>query len=176
MNIQELWEKAITKTEIIRPRVKSLKTFSDTELPYTFLAESSINRGDTVIRKGAVIVEKPSIVLPPNLPKFEGFDFEKDLHFNEDTVTNFLFVRGVKFPSLKYNNRISSLDIFEGNLKKAIKFYSYKLEKEENVDTGLVIGPEECWQFSVLIFICSQVVKSAPNDIRRLLEGFNKSI
>lgn len=174
MDIQEKWEKALEKTEIIRPRVQELLTFSPTDLPYIFLSESTVNIGDTVVRKGSILVEKPSLILPLGLPQFEGFNFEKEPDIDDDRVANFLLVRGVKFPSLKYNNKTYSLDIFEDRLKKAIEHYSDKLQREENVNTGLIIGPEDCWQFSVLIFVCTQVVRSTNGDIRKLLDEFKK--
>ena len=174
MDIQDIWEKALRNTEIIRPRVQPLLTFSTTNLPYIFLSESLVNIGDTVVRRSEILVERPTIILPTNLPQFEGFDFEEKLHFNQDTLINFLFVRGIKFPSLKYNNKTYLLDVYEGNLKKAIKYYSDKLQREEDVHTGLIVGPEDCWQFSVLFFICSQVIKSSEGDIKKILEGFKK--
>lgn len=174
MDIQERWEKALKKTEIVRPRIQELYTFSPTDLPYILLSESSINVGDTVIRKGSVLVEKPSLILPLGLPQFEGFEFEKEPSINEDMLTNFLLVRGIRFPSLRYNNKTNLLDIFEGQLKKAIENYSDKLQHEEDVSTGLIVGPEDCWQLSVLIFVCTQVIRSADGDIRKLLEEFKR--
>jgi len=171
MNIQDLWEKALSNTEIVRPRVHYLQTHASTDLLYIFLAESSVNNGDTVVRKGKITVDKPAIILPPNLPQFDGFDFEDEMKIDKNTLTNFLLVRGVRFPSLKYNNKTSLLDLREGPLRKSIKFYSEKLEKEENTNMGLIVGPEDCWQFSVLIFICSQIAKSAHNDIKRFFEN-----
>ena len=56
MNIEDLWQKAIHETRVIRPRLKSLSINSATELPYIFLAESLVNRGDTVVRKGKISV------------------------------------------------------------------------------------------------------------------------
>ena len=170
MNIQDSWEKALKKTEIIRPRVHPLSVSDDTHLAYTFLAESAVNAGDTVVRKGEIVVQKPSIVLPFNLPQFEGFDFEEKLHVNPDSLTNFLLVRGISFPSLRYNNKTHSVEVFEGRLNKAIKHHLHALQMQENVHTGLLAGPEDCWQFSVLIFICSQVVRSADSDIRHFLK------
>lgn len=170
MDIQELWEKALKGTEIIRPRIQPLMTFESTRLPYIFLAESAVNTGDTVVRKGEVVVEKPSLILPSNLPQFEGFDFEKNLQTSRDVLTNFLLLRGVRFPSFRYNNKVESLDVCEGKLSKAIDEYSKQLAKAENVSTGLLIGPEEAWPFSVLIFICTQVIRSADRDIQKLLE------
>lgn len=174
MDIQESWEKALKNTEIIRSRVKALLTFTTTDLPYILLSKSAVNLGDTVVRKGKVLLEKPSLILPSHLPQFEGFDFEKELHLNEDTITNFLLIRGVKFPSFRYNNQTYSLDIYEGNLDRAIKHFSNQLQRKEDVHSGLIVGPEDCWQFSLLIFICSMVVKSADGDIKNILEDLRR--
>ena len=170
MDIEKTWEKALKYTEIIRPRVEPLNTFRTTRLPYIFLAESSVNVGDSVVRKGEVLVEKPSIILPPDSPQLEGFDFKDVSKYQEDMVINFFLVRGIRLPSLKYNNKTYLLDIFEGRLSKAIEKYSSELQKEENVTSSLIIGPEDCWQFSILIFVCMQIVRSTDNDIKELMD------
>lgn len=172
MDIHDAWEKALKRTEIVRPRIQPLATFEATQLPYVFLAESAVNHGDTVVRRGEVTVEKPSIILPPHLPQFEGFEFDKQFSGVEDYLTTFLLVRGIRFPSMKYENKIASLDLREESLSKAVAFFSQELQRQENVSTGLVIGPEDCWQFSVLIFICGQITRSAEGDIRKLFDGF----
>ncbi len=170
MDIQKTWNKAVKNTEIIRHRVSMLLTFEETVVPYIFLAESKINRGDTVVRKGEIVVEKPSLILPPNIPQFEGFELEGEETFNDDALMNLMLVRGISIPSMKYNNKTVALDIYEGKLKKAVEYYLEQLQQEENVRTGLIAGPEDCWQFSVLIFICSQVVKNAQMDIKKILD------
>lgn len=172
MDIEESWQKALKNTEIIRPRVNLLETFTHTEIPYIFLAESNLNVGDTVIRKGKLIVEKPAIILPGNPPQFNGFEFEDLLSIDANRVVDFLLIRGVRFPSLKYNNQIQTVDIYEGSLKKAIDCYKDKLQRIEDVHTGLMAGPEDCWQFSVLIFIGTVASRSAEQDIRRLFDRY----
>lgn len=174
MDIEKAWERALKYTEIIRPRVKPLDTFKTTHLPYIFLAESSVNIGDCVVRKGEVLVEKPTLLLPPGSPQLDGFDFKDASRQQEDMITNFFLVRGIEFPSLKYNNKTYSLDIFEDKLSQAIEKYMRDLQKEENVTSGLIIGPEDCWQFSVLIFICTQIVRSADNDIKSFRNRWNR--
>ncbi|MFH1868098.1 MAG: hypothetical protein ABH843_03915 [Candidatus Omnitrophota bacterium] len=174
MDIMERWEKALKSTEIVRSRVHPLLTFETTKLPYIFLAESAVNTGDSVVRKGSVFVEKPSIVLPDNSPQLEGFDFNSEFDLSEAMVINFLLVRGVRFPSYKYNNKVNSLDVYEGRLKKAIDHYKYKLQRKEDVHAGLIIGPEDCWQFSILIFICTMVARSAGKDIQGLLDDMER--
>lgn len=170
MNLEEKWQKAIKETEIVRYRISQLLTFRPTDLPYIFLAESSINIGDTVVRKGKVLVHEASIILPYNTPYFEGFNFD----VNEDTLKSFLLVRGVSFPSFKYSNETSSLEIHEGSLDKAVKHFKDELEKIEDVASGLIVGPEDCWQFSILFFIINMVSRSIPNDLKKLLKDFKE--
>ena len=174
MDIHENWEKALQGTEIIRSRVKNLKTFSDTKVPYVILSKSLMNLGDTVVRKGKVLVSRPSIILPPHIPQLYGFDLDDQGAINENFITNFLMIRGISMPSLKYNNELYSVDIHEGNLGGAISFYNNDLQRKEDVHTGLVVAPDECWSLSLLIFICAQVARNAETDIKKLLERYKE--
>lgn len=170
MNIQDGWEKAEKKTEIIRPRIQPLHTFQSTVIPYVFLSKSKINPGDTVVRKGEVIVRKPSIVLPQNMPQFEGFKFEEEMAMDEDLLKSFFLVRGISFPSMKYDNKTFSMDVFEGGLSKAVKHFTERFQREEDVETGLLTGPEDTWPLSVLIFVCGQASRAAETDVKKLFD------
>lgn len=174
MNFQEAWEKALSQTEIIRSRVSSLQTFSDTHVPYTLLSASSINQGDTIVRRGEVVVQKPSLILPPNMPQLEGFQSDEGADFDDNAMINFLLVRGIELPSMKYDNRTYSLDVYEGELNKAIDHYRDEMARQENVSAGLISSPEDVWQMSLLIFVCSQAAKNAQTDIHRLMEEYRK--
>jgi len=170
MDLEEKWEKAIKQTEIVRYRISQLFTFKPTDLPYIFLAESSVNIGDTIVRKGKVLISEASIILPRNLPYFEGFEFDVD----ENTIRSFLLVRGVTFPSFKYNNETYALEIYEGSLEKAVAHFKDVLERAEDVSSGLIVGPEDCWQFSILFFIVNMVSRAVPNDLKKLLKDFKE--
>ena len=89
-------------------------------------------------------------------------------------MINFLMVRGITLPSMKYDNKIFSLNVFEGKIDDAIGVYGNRLQREENTSAGLICGPDEVWQFSLLIFICSQIAKNSSTDIRRLLDEYHK--
>lgn len=170
MNIEDLWQKAVNKTEIFKARLRLLHTFSETILPYIYLGESAINEGDVVVRMGRVIFQKPVIFLPGNFPQFEGFQIdERDLHLDNDAVASFLFVRGVSFPTMKYSNETHKLDVLPGPLSKVIRKYKKELEKKEDVTTGLIIAPEDCWQFSILIYLSTLAARSLPEDIKNIL-------
>jgi hypothetical protein len=167
MDITSAWEKALRATEIIRSRITGLQTFGETQVPYILLSPSTINAGDTVVRTGEVMVHRPSLILPPNIPQFEGFDWD-------DAMVSFLMVRGVTLPSMKYDNKVFSLNVFEGKMEDAIGFYGNRLQREENTSSGLICGPDAVWQFSLLIFICAQIAKNSPTDIRRLLDEYKR--
>lgn len=170
---QELWDHACKRTEILRLRLQELPSFEAAAVPYIFLAESSLNRGDTVIRTGQVVIQRPAIVLPNFSPQFEGFTFEDAPQLN-DALSTFLLVRGIHFPSLKYRHQFSSLDLIESPLQDAAKDQLEKLKRAEDVHTGLVLGPEDAWQFSVVLLTGALVIRSADGDIKRLLEAWRR--
>ena len=174
MEMHELWDQARRRTELLRLRLQELATFDATIVPYVFLAESSLNQGDTVVRRGNVLIERPAIVLPDFTPQFQGFEFDKDFHVSEDAVATFLLLRGIHFPSLKYRHQISSLDLYEGQLTQAIAHFQDQLARAEDIKTGLVVGPEEAWQFSVLLLVGALVVRSAEGDLRRIIDAWRK--
>lgn len=174
MDLQKLWEKALEKTEVVRPRVAPLEAFSQTKLPYIFLSEPESDENGTLVRKGEILVEKPSIILPSDLPQFQGFEAAGDLPVGSDFFSNFLLIRGVRFPSWRYQNHTISFTVYDGGLQKAIDHFRDQLQRSENTSTGLVIGPESCWQLSVLIFTGLQVIRSAEGDIRALMEKYRR--
>jgi len=174
MDFEKAWKEALKNTEIIRTRVQPLMTMAETCVPYILLSESTINVGDTVVREGEILVEKPSLIVPPNNPYFTGFEFKDEYNIDDNTLINFLIVRGVKLPSFRYDNKTSSLNVFEDKLSKAITHYQDLLLRAENVRTGLIIGPEDVWQFSLLIFICSQITKNVDNDFKKLIDEFKR--
>jgi hypothetical protein len=152
MDIEQLWDKAQEKT----------------------LAESSVNEGHTVIRRGKVVVEKLMVVLPEDMPQFEGFDFKEDLDIEGSSVQTFFLMRGIRFPSLRYNNSVERLDLEEGSLTKSIEKHKKQLEREENVTTALVAGPDDCWQFSILFYLASLVGRCTRADIMNFLDRMRR--
>lgn len=174
MDIHSSWEKALRETNIIRSRVIGLQTFSETHVPYFLLSPSMINQGDTVVRTGEVLVHRPSLILPPNIPQLEGFQMEEENSFKQEAMINFLMVRGITLPSMKYDNKVFSLNVFEGKMEDAIGVYGNRLQREENTSAGLISGPDDVWQLSLLIFICSQIARNSSTDIKRLLDDHHQ--
>ena len=82
----------------------------------------------------------------------------------------FLLMRGIKLPSLRYSNTVEELDLDEASLGKNADKYRKQLERQEDVSTALILGPEDSWQFSVLLYIASLIGRCARSDIMNLMD------
>lgn len=169
MDLEEKWQNALENTRIVRFYRYPLSYKDSTELPYIFLGSSIINEGDTVIRKGKVVVDRPMIVLPQNMPQFSGFSGEDEEPIDTENLRIFLMVRGIRFPSLKYKHEISTLDIMEKEAEKAIEECKRELEAKEDIGTGLIVGNPEHWQLSLLLYVALIINRSFPSDMQRFL-------
>jgi hypothetical protein len=174
MDLSEKWQRAMEETKVLHAYPHLLSAENSTTLPYIFLAASEVNEGDTVVRKGKVVVDRPLILLPKNIPQFSGFELEEGMDTDEDSLRFFFMLRGIQFPSLKYHNEVCTLDVFEGNVQKASDHFQHELDKEEEGQTGLMVGPACCWQFSVLMYVSTLINRSASSDLQRLMDELRR--
>ncbi len=170
MDLEERWQKTLAETHILRFFYPRLSTQDTTILPYIFVAASIVNNGDTVVRKGQISVDKPLIILPKNMPQFSGFNFEEELGSKEDDMKFFLMMRGVNFPSLKYHHKVDDISVVSKDTESVAEQYKKELEQQEDINTGLVLGPIECWQLSILMYVGMVISRSAPYDIKKFLK------
>ncbi len=173
MDFEKDWERAVKTTEIERSWIGYLKNTSATMLPYLMLSESLLDNSDTVVRKGKIEVTKPIIYLPQHNPVFEGFEFPQD-SILENSILTFFLLRGIHLPSLKYSNTVYSLDIERSGLSDAVKKYRQEFQKLEDLKTALIVGPDDCWHLSLLIYVAALTEKSVSNDIKSFLENLKR--
>ena len=87
MEIDERILDAVQQTQILRPPKQSLSTFGVTNIYYYLLTEPSYSEiadasGETVIREGRVIAERPRVVTPYYLKRLEGFGTDAQQYFD----------------------------------------------------------------------------------------------
>jgi len=174
MSLEDLWEESLKQTEIVRLPIKRLLTFGSTQFEYIFLAPSLVNKGDTVVRKGKMDVDKPALILPKEGPAFEGFDSADASGIHDDQMRSFFYMRGISFPNFTYKNESYELDLFEGSLAKAEKAYTEQVRAHEKISTGIVIGKDTSWQFSLLLMGCSMIDAHIDTDLRAILNRIRK--
>ena len=154
------------QTKILRTRKSDLFTFGTTRLPYAFLAESLINQGDTVIRRGEINTTKPSLIMGEDLPTFEGFSDDDGDH----KQMSFVFGRGFQLPSLNFQNQSMELEVVSKELKALSDQIQNKLDREHDSKTAVISGPEDSWAFSLLIYAGEMTRRSAPGNIKDMMD------
>lgn len=174
MSLEELWNESLKKTEIVRLPVKRLLTFGATQFDYIFLAPSLVNQGDTVVRKGNFVIDRPAIVLPRNSASFEGFDDKEHPGLTDEGLASFFYVRGISFPSLKYKNESYELDLFEGSLAQAEKNFLSHVRMREDIATAIMIGADTSWQFSAILTACQMIDAHIDDDLKAILNKIKK--
>lgn len=176
MDLEEKWQKTLEETQIVRFYRYRLSNSEATTLPYIFLGASDINIGDTVVRKGKIVVDRPLILLPKNMPQFLGFDLDEDLQVDQDALRFFFMVRGIHFPSLKYKHEFSTIDVIEGSSKDNIVPFKSELEIKEDLSTGLIVGSADYWQLSILLYVTLVIGKSTPSDLGKFLDDMRHGL
>ncbi len=174
MSLEQLWNEALKETEIVRLPVKRLHTFGSSLFEYIFLSPSVVNQGDTVVRKGKIDIDRPALVLANNSASFEGFDSDNSSEIRDDKLTSFFYMRGIRFPSFSYKNEPYEIDVYEGSVARAEKMYSDKIRTNEKIATGIVVGKDSSWQFSVILLGCHMIDTHVDSDLKKILDHIKK--
>ena len=159
-------ERAWKATEILRHSQQLLFTFGDTELPYTVVSESQMSAGDTVVRRGEVMVKKPLILAPPwrRDAAFEGFTSEGE------AGAQLLIHRLAYIPPYRYRNRAQSLSVTSGGLGETAERIRKQLDDGEDTAMAVIRGDAELWEVSVMRYCIEQMIQSTPHNIQELRE------
>ena len=170
MNIDDALELAQNNTQILRSRKNLLYTFGATRLPYICLSQSNKNQAEVNIREGEITADKPKISLPGEVFKFEGFDkslFPESETEDEITV---LLARRISMPPANYVNKSVSEHSERNSLDNAIDKVINRLDQQNDVRTAVIAAPDQVWNISILLYVGSQIVRSAPSNVHEHFE------
>ena len=160
------WARASEQTRLHRTRKHDLYTFGATRLPYIFLAESAINTGDTVIRRGEISTDKPAIILGHgDAPQFEGFQDS-----NNDERDQILFARAFRFSGLNVQNQGMQMDIVARETAALCDELMEELDSNRDSRTAIIEGPEDLWGLSLIFYAAKMTSRSAPGNMRDIME------
>ena len=168
MEMEDAFKMAQEDPRFIKERKNLLYTFGATRLPYICLSESPDNTDFVMIRAGEVLADKPQIALPGEMFSFEGFDEEMEKLFGDEMVVS--LARRISMPPSKYVNKAGEAIIEKGPLGEAIQRAVNKLENDNDVRTGIIAAPEQVWGLSVLLYVGSQVARSAQSNVQEHFE------
>ncbi|MDR1613246.1 MAG: hypothetical protein LBT97_10775 [Planctomycetota bacterium] len=171
MDMEEAFRLAQTDTQFIRIRKNLLYTFGSTRLPYVCLTARLADENGIIVRTGEVMAEKPQIAIPGDQISFEGFgDFPSSGLAADEGDFAVILARRISMPPSKYVNKSGSEKCESGTISEAIERVMNRLDGENDVRTGVFTAPEQVWGLSVLLYVGSQVARSAPSNVQEHLE------
>jgi hypothetical protein len=160
----------IEHTEILRLPKRSLSTFGTTNVYYYLVTEPAYSElvgdtGETVVREGRVIAERPRIVTPYYLSRLEGFSAEARRYFE-------MLVRkhGYNAPGLfySYRNENKELNIVSDKLLSVVDKLNAEIDKRGDPLVSIIKGEDEFWDVSLLKFIYEMTRSSLPDNLTQL--------
>ncbi len=165
---------AVRHTEILRPPKQSLATFGTTNIYYYLVTEPvyselvknvtepKATQGETVVREGRVIAERPRIVTPYYLSRLEGFSSEARGYFEA-----LLKAHGPDAPGLfyTYKNEPKELNIVSDNLLSVVDKLNAEINKRGDPLTSIIKGEDEFWDVSLMKFIYEMTRSSLRNNL-----------
>lgn len=170
MNVDEAIQYAIEHTEVLRAPNQNLATFGTTNVYYYLIAQPAYAdlfdaTGETVIREGRVIAERPKIVTPYYLSHlFEGFE-----HGSE--YAQFLLRHyGAHEPGLlyRYRNELKGFNVVSDPIDTVAFRLDEKIKKGGDSLVALIKGVDEMWDISLMKFIHDMIRGSLRANITEL--------
>ncbi len=168
MDFEDALKLAQEDTKFIKVRKNLLYTFGSTRLPYICLSTAPDNPDFVMVRAGEILADKPAIALPGEFFAFEGFEELAEKMASMESVV--ALARRISMPPSKYVNKIENAIREGGPLSEAIQRVVNRLENDNDVRTGVISAPDQVWGLSVLLYVGSQVARSAPSNVQEHLE------
>ncbi len=163
----ERLEHAGRHTEILRLPKQTLATFGMTNISYYLVTEPVYSEPEkdvteTVVREGRVVAERPRIVTPHYLSRFEGFSPDAKRYFNA-----LLNKYGPNAPGLfySYRNEPKGLTIVDGSITAVVDKINAEIDKRGDPLVAIIKGEDEFWDVSLLKFIYEMARNSMENNL-----------
>lgn len=167
-DLHQYWK----ETEIIRSYQHMLPTYGQLKLSYIFICESSEIEGISIIRRGFVQIQEPTILVPKYLIE-EGMQYTGLVC--ESPNDGIIFNRGVKFPQNPCHDKVLYEEAVEQmSLENALDKYKTRLEKENDTEIGLIRGHSKGMGVSLSRYATMLVYRSLPGNIEEFMEHFIK--
>ena len=160
-------KEVVKRTEILRTPKQSLATFGTTNIHYYLVTEpvySELEKNvtETVIREGRVITERPRIVTPYYLSRFDGFSSEARRYFG-----GLVKERGPDASGLfyTYKNEPKELNIVSDDLLSVVARLNAEIDKRGDPLTTIIKGEDEFWDVSLMKFIYEMTRSSLDDNL-----------
>jgi len=168
----EAWVKAVEQTYVVKFPSQHLATFGTTIVEYFVVTEPAYKMFDTqqhntesVVRKGKVYAEKPTLVTPTYAMNLDGFSSDA-----YEYMEHMSRVYGPNSPGImyQYRNEPGSMDIVGGITNEIAQRISEEQRNKQNNLSVVIVGVDELWDVALLKFIYEYTASSISYNSREL--------
>ncbi|MFC2038383.1 hypothetical protein ACFLUG_01240 [Chloroflexota bacterium] len=170
MDIDKRIDFAVRQTQILRAPRKNLYTFGTTNIYYYLVTKPAYSDliGDdteTVVREGRVITEKPKIVTPYYLSRFEGFSEEARRYFEGLAREHGPGFQGLLYT---YKNEPREMNIVSDNMISVVEKLNKRIDAQNDPLSAIIKGEDDLWDVSLMKFLYEVTRTSVPYNLRQL--------
>jgi len=160
----------VQNTEILRLPKQSLDTFGTTNIYYYLVTEPAYSElvedaNETVIREGRVIAERPRIVTPYYLSRFDGFTSNAKRYFDMLLREYGRSMAGLFYT---YKNEPKELNIVSDNLLTVVERLNAEIDKRGDPLTSIIKGEDAFWDVSLMKFIFELTRSSVSDNLTQM--------
>jgi hypothetical protein len=168
MNDEEKLSRAINLTQVLRAPRQALATFGVTSIDYYLLTRpvyAEGETGETVVRRGKVVANRPRIVTPYYLSQVEGFS-PASRHYLERLMAEYgPHAAGVYYT---YRNEPGGLDIVSESLSQVLEKINREVDIKNDPLCTIIRGEDELWDVSLMKFIFEMTNSSFGKNLSEL--------
>lgn len=142
---------ALRHTELVRAPRQKLTTFGVSNVHYYLLTEPMDTVGETRVREGRVLAEKPRIVTAGYFVNaLEGFG--EDARAQAIEMLN-RFEMDPDILEYKYTNELGNAWVLSEKIGDVVLKLANKIDEENDAMGAVLKGPDDAWQISLMKFI-----------------------
>jgi hypothetical protein len=161
--------RAVMGTEIVRLPTNRLATFGTTNIHYYLVTEPAYaepgQSGESVVREGKVVSERPRIVTPYYLARLEGFGTDARKYFEMLKSESGADSAGIFYA---YRNELEQTNIVADKPVNVVGRLADEIDRSRDPLTTLLRGMDELWDVSLLKFIYELTRQSLSGNLQEM--------
>jgi hypothetical protein len=161
----ELWFAARMTRIVYMPR-KLLETFGETYVSYSVVSPIEGDEEHVRLRRGIVRSSRPLVVTPQYYRSQMLENFGEDAKsYLDEVLSRQDSLRIIQY-GLRFMKEEHSEEVVGGEANEVADQLARSAQDDNQQVQGVLVGPDQFWEISLLIFINELVKQSAPRNVR----------
>ena len=162
---EDIWY-AARSTQIVYMPPKLLETFGESCVHYLVVSEDMDRPSKLNLRSGIVTAERPRIVTPAYFRQHAVDNFNEDARkYFDEVLSKEVNARFMEY-GLHFGKKEFLMETVSGNPREVAEQAAADAQDTLEKLQGVIIGPDDAWEVSLMHFITQLVQRSIPFHAR----------